>query len=78
MSSRRSTRGSKRRRDPSPAGGGSSPVTAGGICWSSSLETSTTGIGSPLETELAMEDRIRIGPNGETEVEFLMLPREER
>lgn len=33
---------------------------------------------APLETELNMEDRIRIGPNGETEVEFLLLPKEEQ
>ena len=31
-----------------------------------------------IQIRSAMEDRIRIGPNGETEVEFLMLPREER
>ncbi|MFT4621755.1 MAG: hypothetical protein ACI8PZ_000407 [Myxococcota bacterium] len=33
---------------------------------------------APLETELKMEDRIRIGPGGETEVEFLLLPKEEQ
>lgn len=33
---------------------------------------------APLETSLGMEDRILIGPNGETELEFLMLPKEER
>ena len=33
---------------------------------------------APLETDLKMEDRILIGPNQETVVEFLMLPKEER
>jgi hypothetical protein len=33
---------------------------------------------APLETELNMEDVIRIGANGETEVEFLLLPKEEQ
>ena len=33
---------------------------------------------APLETRLRMEDRLRFGPKGETEVEFLMLPKEER
>jgi len=33
---------------------------------------------APLETELKMEDRILLGPNGETVVEFIMLPKEER
>ncbi len=33
---------------------------------------------APLETDLKMEDRILIGPNQETQVEFLMLPKEER
>jgi hypothetical protein len=33
---------------------------------------------APLETALGMEDRILLGPDGETEIEFLMLPREER
>jgi len=33
---------------------------------------------APLETDLKMEDRILMGPNQETEVEFLMLPKEER
>lgn len=33
---------------------------------------------APLETTLGMEDRVLLGPDGETEIEFLMLPREER
>lgn len=33
---------------------------------------------APLETALGMEDRILLGPLGETEIEFLMLPKEER
>jgi len=33
---------------------------------------------APLETELKMEDRILLGPGGETVVEFIMLPKEER
>lgn len=33
---------------------------------------------APLETSLNSEDRILLGPNGESEVEFLMLPKEER
>ncbi len=33
---------------------------------------------APLETQLRMEDRVLLGPNGETEVEFLLLPKEER
>jgi len=33
---------------------------------------------APLETDLQMEDRIVIGAQEETEVEFLMLPKEER
>jgi hypothetical protein len=33
---------------------------------------------APLETQLRMEDRILLGPSGDTEVEFLMLPKEER
>jgi hypothetical protein len=33
---------------------------------------------APLETTLDMEDRILVGPGGDTEIEFLMLPKEER
>jgi hypothetical protein len=33
---------------------------------------------APLETTLGMEDRILLGEKGETEIEFLMLPKEER
>lgn len=33
---------------------------------------------APLETELAMEDRILIGENGESVIEFILLPKEER
>ncbi len=33
---------------------------------------------APLETELKMEDRILLGENGETVLEFIMLPKEER
>jgi hypothetical protein len=33
---------------------------------------------APLETQLRMEDRVLLGPAGDTEVEFLMLPKEER
>ncbi len=33
---------------------------------------------APFETELGMEDRIRLGEKGETVVEFLLLPREEQ
>jgi hypothetical protein len=33
---------------------------------------------APLETDLQMEDRVLIGVNQATEVEFLMLPKEER
>lgn len=33
---------------------------------------------APLETTLRMEDRILLGPNGESEIEFLMLPKEEQ
>jgi len=33
---------------------------------------------APLETDLQMEDRVIIGADQETEVEFLMLPKEER
>lgn len=33
---------------------------------------------APLETQLRMEDRVLLGPSGDTEVEFLMLPKEER
>ena len=33
---------------------------------------------APLETELAMEDRILLGPNNETVIEFILLPKEER
>lgn len=33
---------------------------------------------APLETTLGSEDRVLMGDNGETEVEFLMLPKEER
>jgi hypothetical protein len=33
---------------------------------------------APLETPLGMEDRIVLGERGETEIEFLMLPKEER
>lgn len=32
---------------------------------------------APLETALQMEDRILLGPKGESEIEFLMLPKEE-
>ncbi len=32
---------------------------------------------APLETQLRMEDRVLLGPAGDTEVEFLMLPKEE-
>lgn len=32
---------------------------------------------APLETELTMEDRVLVGPEGETEFEFLMLPVDE-
>lgn len=33
---------------------------------------------APLETTLGMEDRVLLGKSGETEIEFLMLPKEER
>jgi hypothetical protein len=33
---------------------------------------------APLETTLKMEDRVLLGPKGETEIEFLMLPKEEQ
>ena len=33
---------------------------------------------APLETELSMEDRILVGGDGQTVVEFLLLPKEER
>ncbi len=33
---------------------------------------------APLETGLRMEDRILLGPDGDTVIEFLMLPKEER
>ena len=33
---------------------------------------------APLETQLAMEDRVLIGPKQDTVVEFIMLPKEER
>ncbi|MEQ1567725.1 MAG: hypothetical protein ABMA64_18940 [Myxococcota bacterium] len=33
---------------------------------------------APLETSLGMEDRVLLGDRGQTEVEFLMLPKEER
>jgi hypothetical protein len=33
---------------------------------------------APLETVLRSEDRVLVGPNGESEIEFVMLPKEER
>jgi hypothetical protein len=33
---------------------------------------------APFETDLRMEDRIRLGDQGQTQVEFLLLPREEQ
>ncbi len=33
---------------------------------------------APLETELSMEDRVLLGENGDTVVEFILLPKEER
>lgn len=33
---------------------------------------------APLETSMGSEDRILVGENGQTELEFLMLPKEER
>jgi hypothetical protein len=33
---------------------------------------------APLETGLKMEDRVLMGPNSETQLEFLLLPKEEQ